>query len=124
MCKFLGTELFGPIHTGRAPTNSNANPLMLLVCSVDTSIHINRPHLLALRAHPVWIQPKVLILIESANFFLTSQSLVRDYLNPGFTGRNIPEILATMSKCVVATEPLAGVVCVCVRVCVCLCVYV
>ncbi len=36
----------GPIHTGRACANSNANPLMLLGCSVDTPIHINRSHLL------------------------------------------------------------------------------
>ena len=32
-------------HWTRA-TNSNANPLMLLACSVDTPIHINRFHLL------------------------------------------------------------------------------
>ncbi len=39
----------GPIHTGRTRANSNANPLMLHACSVDTLIHINRSHLLALR---------------------------------------------------------------------------
>ncbi len=32
-------------HDTRA--NLNANPLMLLECSVDTPIHINRSHLLA-----------------------------------------------------------------------------
>ena len=41
-----------PVHTGRARANSrpnsNTNPLMLLACSVDTPIHINRSHLLAL----------------------------------------------------------------------------
>ena len=35
-------------HWTRA-ANSNANPLMLFACSVDTPIHINRSHLLALR---------------------------------------------------------------------------
>ena len=30
-------------------TNSNIFPLMLLVCSVNTPIHINRPHLLTSR---------------------------------------------------------------------------
>ena len=40
-------KTLGPIHTGRARANSNANPLMLLVCIVDTPIHINRSHLLA-----------------------------------------------------------------------------
>ncbi len=39
----------GPIHTGRARTNSNANPLMLLACSLDTLIHISTSDLLALR---------------------------------------------------------------------------
>ena len=41
----------GPIHTGgrtRCRTNSNIFPLILLACSVDTPIHINRSHLLAL----------------------------------------------------------------------------
>ena len=37
----------GPIHTGQACVNLNANPLMLLDCSVDTPIHINRSYLLA-----------------------------------------------------------------------------
>ncbi len=32
----------GLIHTGRAHANSNANPLMLLVCSVNTPIHTHR----------------------------------------------------------------------------------
>ena len=44
-----------------ACTNSNIFPLMLLACSVDTPIHINRSHLLAsrcmLRRCPVWIWP-------------------------------------------------------------------
>ena len=40
------SSLKGLIHTGCARANSNANPLMLLVCSVDTPIHINRFHLL------------------------------------------------------------------------------
>ncbi len=35
--------------TRRACANSNANPLMLLVCSVDIPIHIKRFHMLALR---------------------------------------------------------------------------
>ncbi len=35
-----------------AGANSNVFPLMLLVCSVDTPIHINRSHLLAL--HCAW----------------------------------------------------------------------
>ncbi len=42
----LGTCASGPIHTGRARANFNANPLMLLACSVDTPIHINRSYLL------------------------------------------------------------------------------
>ena len=38
---------------------SNVFPLMLLACSVDTPIHINRSYLLASRCvlHPVWIGP-------------------------------------------------------------------
>ena len=61
--KFWRNETIGPIHTGRAHANSNANPLMLLVCSVDTPIHINRSHLLAWRcaSHPAscvdWAMP-------------------------------------------------------------------
>ncbi len=39
----VGLNLYGREHA-----NSNANPLMLLACSVDTPIHINRSHLLAL----------------------------------------------------------------------------
>ena len=44
-----------------ACVNSNVFPLMLLACSVDTPIHINRSHLLASRCasvpRPVWIGP-------------------------------------------------------------------
>ncbi len=61
---FCGTPL-GPIRTGRgtqcAPANSNIFPLMLLGCSVDTPIHINRSLCLRHIAHciprPVWIAP-------------------------------------------------------------------
>ncbi len=45
----------GPIHTGRAPANSNASPLMLLACSVDTLIQINR-FACVTRVRPVWIR--------------------------------------------------------------------
>ncbi len=41
-----GIISWGLIHTGCWCANSNANPLMLLACSVDTPIHINRFHLL------------------------------------------------------------------------------
>ncbi len=39
----------GHISHPDADANSNANPLMLLACTVNTPIHINRSHLLALR---------------------------------------------------------------------------
>ena len=48
---FAGRADLGLIHTGRGTrrhANSNTNPLMLLVCSVNTSIDDNRSHLLAL----------------------------------------------------------------------------
>ncbi len=39
----------GLIHTGRVHANSNANPLMLLTCSVNIPIYTHRFHLLVLR---------------------------------------------------------------------------
>ncbi len=49
--------LGGLIHTRRAHANSNANPLMLLACSVNTPIHAHRFHLLrvALRVLCGWV---------------------------------------------------------------------
>ena len=52
----LANEAQSTQDVGRdAFLNSNVFPLMLLVCSVDTLIHINRPHLLASHCalHPV-----------------------------------------------------------------------
>ncbi len=48
-CTFAEHHKFlsGPIRTGCGTRCTQIFPLMLLVCSVDTPIHINRSHLLA-----------------------------------------------------------------------------
>ncbi len=55
-CTSCNDSVLGPIHTGRARANPNANPLMLLACSVNTPIYAHRFHLLcvALRVLCGW----------------------------------------------------------------------
>ena len=51
-CCVCVNHSWGPIHTGRGTwrvCKFELFPLMLLACSVDTPIHINRSHLLASR---------------------------------------------------------------------------
>ncbi len=57
---------WGLIHTGRAHVNLNANPLMLLACSVNTPVHTHRFHLLclALRVLCGWGLKQLLVAVQ------------------------------------------------------------
>ncbi len=65
-------QTFCLIHTGCAGANLNTNPLMLLVCSVNTPIHAHRFHLLCVALRPVWMRPQEGVL-EWSNFLRVTQ---------------------------------------------------
>ena len=82
LCCSKGIGAFGPIHTGRARANSNANPLMLLACGYSHS-HQQVPFACVVRARPVWMRPlccsksEILVFLGGGGLVGTTRTTTR-----------------------------------------------